>query len=245
MLQIKTLKAGIKNKPILNGVNLEINQGETHVIMGPNGSGKSTLANVIMGNPQFTQTGGEIIFDNKKISSLSPEERAALGLFMAFQYPREISGVQLDRFLFMAYRNLAKSRGLQEMDIFNFRKKMDAEMATLKIKPEFAERSLNQGFSGGEKKKVEMLQLAMLEPKLAILDEADSGLDVDALKIVGSAVNRFKNKEKGILIVTHYQRILEYIQPDYVHVMVGGKIVKSGDIELVRAIETTGYENCT
>ena len=245
MLQIKTLKAGIKNKPILNGVNLEINQGETHVIMGPNGSGKSTLANVIMGNPQFTQTGGEIILDNKKISSLSPEERAALGLFMAFQYPREISGVQLDRFLFMAYRNLAKSRGLQEMDIFNFRKKMDAEMATLKIKPEFAERSLNQGFSGGEKKKVEMLQLAMLEPKLAILDEADSGLDVDALKIVGSAVNRFKNKEKGILIVTHYQRILEYIQPDYVHVMVGGKIVKSGDIELVRAIETTGYENCT
>jgi len=245
LLHIDGLSAQIDEKSILNELNLTINAGETHVIMGPNGSGKSTLANVIMGNPKFEQTSGNITLNNENINDMSPEERVAAGIFMAFQYPREIAGVQLDRFLYLAYQNVMKARhgdDVELLSVFDFNKKLQAEMSELAIKPEFAKRSLNQGFSGGEKKKAEMLQLAILEPTLAILDETDSGLDVDALKIVSEAVNRFKNENRAVLIVTHYQRILQYVQPDFVHVMVDGRIIKSGGPDLARELEENGYE---
>lgn len=245
LLNVQDLKAKIGQKDILTGANLEINAGEVHVIMGPNGSGKSTLANVVMGNPKFEQTGGSIEFKGENINESEPEERSAAGLFMAFQYPREIAGVQLDRFLFLAYQTIMKARhgdDVELMSVFDFNKKLQEEMEKLSMKKEFATRSLNQGFSGGEKKKAEMLQLAMLEPELVILDETDSGLDVDALKIVAEGVNRFKSEKTGVLIVTHYQRILQYLKPDFVHVMVDGKIVKSGGPELAKELEENGYE---
>lgn len=244
MLIIKNLHATINDTPILNGVNLAINPGETHVIMGPNGSGKSTLANVIMGNPKFTATSGEVVLKGTNILQCTPEERAARGLFMAFQYPREIAGVQLDRFLFAAYSNILKAQGRDDEvpSVFDFNKKLEKRARKLKMKPELVHRALNVGFSGGEKKKAEMLQLGILPSKLAILDETDSGLDVDALKVVGSAVNNYKTPQKSILIITHYNRILEYIQPDVVHVMVDGAMVKSGGKELVGELESSGYE---
>lgn len=245
LLNVQGLEAKIGQKDILTGANLEINAGEVHVIMGPNGSGKSTLANVVMGNPKFEQTGGAIEFKGENITEAEPEERSAAGLFMAFQYPREIAGVQLDRFLFLAYQTIMKARhgeDVELMSVFDFNKKLQEEMEKLSMKKEFATRSLNQGFSGGEKKKAEMLQLAMLEPELVILDETDSGLDVDALKIVAEGVNRFKSEKTGVLIVTHYQRILQYLKPDFVHVMVDGKIVKSGGPELAKELEENGYE---
>lgn len=245
LLKIRDVHASIGQKAILNGLNLEINTGETHVIMGPNGSGKSTLANVIMSNPKFEMTQGQIEFNGEDITEIEVEERAAKGLFMAFQYPREIAGVQLDRFLYLAYQNIMKARhgdDVELMSVFDFNKKLESEMEQLSMKKEFAQRSLNQGFSGGEKKKAEMLQLGILEPTLAILDETDSGLDVDALKIVSEAVNRFKNESKSVLIVTHYQRILQYVKPDFVHVMVDGKIVKSGGADLAKDLEEQGYE---
>lgn len=244
MLSIKNLHASISATPILNGVDLAINPGETHVIMGPNGSGKSTLANVVMGNPKFKVTGGEIVFEGENIAELEPEARAAKGLFMAFQYPREIAGVQLDRFLFMAYSNILKAQGKEsEMPtVFDFNKKLEAFAQELKMKPELVHRALNVGFSGGEKKKAEMLQLGLLPSKLAILDETDSGLDVDALKVVGEAVNKYKTPENSVLIITHYNRILEYVQPDFVHVMVDGRIVQSGGKDMVGKLENEGYE---
>lgn len=244
MLHIKNLHAAIIDKPILNGVDLIINPGETHVIMGPNGSGKSTLANVLMGHPKFRVTQGEVVFEGENSTATEPEARAAKGMFMAFQYPREIAGVQLDRFLFMAYSNILKAQGKENEipNIFDFNKKLETLAEDLKMKPELVHRPLNVGFSGGEKKKAEMLQLGLLPSKLAILDETDSGLDVDALKVVGEAVQAYKTDGKSILIITHYNRILEYVKPDFVHVMVEGKIVKSGGGELVKELEEKGYE---
>lgn len=243
-LEISNLSVSIGDKSILKKVKLSIQKGETHVIMGPNGSGKSTLANVIMGNPRFFVSLGKIFFDGTDITELAPEERSHKGIFMAFQYPREIAGVQVDRFLFMAYNNIQKAKDSKSeaLSVFDFNKKLQEEMKKLKMNAEFSSRSINEGFSGGEKKKAEMLQLAVLEPKLAILDETDSGLDVDALKIVGEAVNRFKNSERSVLLVTHYQRILQYVKPDYIHIMIGGTIVKSGGIELAEVLEKDGYQ---
>ena len=240
ILEVNNLHAGIAEKVILKGVNLKVLEGETHVIMGPNGSGKSTLANILMGNPKYTLTDGKIFFQSQDITRLMPEERAQRGLFMAFQYPREITGVQLDRFLYLAYGHI--HAGEKIPSVFDFTSLLQAEMKQLHMNPEFSSRSVNEGFSGGEKKKAEMLQLAVLKPQLAILDETDSGLDVDALRIVGEAVTRFKNPERAILLVTHYQRILQYIQPDLVHVMISGRIVQSGGPALAHQLEQAGYQ---
>lgn len=246
LLEIKGLEANIGDKAILKGVDLNINEGEVHVIMGPNGSGKSTLANVIMGHPKFEVEKGSITMKKEDVLDMEPEERAKHGIFMAFQYPKEIAGVAMDRFLYTAYKNIFKARHPEEraLTVFQFKKKLKAEVEKLKMKSELSTRSLNEGFSGGEKKKAEMLQLSLLQPDLAILDETDSGLDVDALKIVGEAVNAYKkeNKKRSVLIVTHYQRILDYVKPDFVHVMVDGRIVTSGDASLVEELEKEGYE---
>lgn len=244
LLKVENLRVTIGKKEILHEVCLTLKKGEIHVIMGPNGSGKSTLANVVMGNPRFTVAQGKIYFKDQDITELEPEERAKLGMFMAFQYPKEISGVQMDRFLFTAFNNLQKAKNseFEPMSIFIFNKKIENECKILKMNPELSSRSINEGFSGGEKKKAEMLQLGVLEPEFAILDETDSGLDVDALKIVGEAINRFRGKDKSIFLVTHYQRILQYLRPDCVHVMVHGRIVKSGGAELAEELEREGYE---
>ena len=223
---------------------MNIKGGEMHVIMGPNGSGKSTLANVLMGNPKFTKLSGRIVFRGKNIVAQTPDKRAAMGLFLAFQYPREISGVALNRFLFLAYSKLKTDEGKKsgQISVFEFQKKLQEEMRLLKMNTELTSRGINEGFSGGEKKKAEMLQLGILDPEMAILDETDSGLDVDALKIVGEAIKRFAKKNKAVLLVTHYQRLLKYLKPDYIHVMVDGKIVKSGGPELAKELEKYGYE---
>jgi len=244
LLEIKDLQVQVDDQQILRGLDLEIKPGEVHVIMGPNGSGKSTLANVLLGNPKFEIIAGEINFQDKKINNLQPEERAKLGMFMAFQYPREIAGISLDQFLFMAYKNImvAQNKNWKAPSVFEFKEKLQAAAKKLDFNPEFLERSLNAGFSGGEKKKAEMLQLEILEPSLAILDEADSGLDVDALKLVGQAVKNYQNKERGVLLITHYDRILNYLTPDYIHIMVAGKLIKSGGQELAKEIEKHGYQ---
>lgn len=244
LLTIKNLCAGIGAKEILQGIDLKIHQGELHVIMGPNGSGKSTLANVLMGNPKFTNVSGKIVFRGKDIISESPDKRAAMGLFLAFQHPREISGVALNRFLFLAYSKLKTDRDKKsgQISVFEFQEKLQEEMKRLKMNTELTSRGINEGFSGGEKKKTEMLQLGILDPEMAILDETDSGLDVDALKIVGEAIKRFAKKNKAVLLVTHYQRLLKYLKPDYIHVMVNGKIVESGGAELAKDLERYGYE---
>lgn len=247
LLNIENLRVSIGEKKILNGVDLKINRGECHVIMGPNGSGKSTLANVLMGHPKFTITQGRIFFLTQEIKELEAEKRAALGIFLAFQYPREIQGVQMDRFLFAAYLSLHRSRypDKPHLSVFEFNEKLKKELELLHIKPELPYRFINEGFSGGEKKKAEMLQLTLLEPILAILDETDSGLDVDSLKIVAKSVERFRNPERGVLIVTHYKRLLEYLLPDFVHVMVNGKIVRSGGSQLADELEREGYRAYT
>jgi len=247
LLKVQNLKVKVGHITILNGIELSVKKGELHVIMGPNGSGKSTLVNVIMGNPKYDVVEGAITFFGKDILSLKPEERAGLGIFMAFQYPKEIAGLDMDRFLFTAYKNLKKLSGAKQenLSVFEFKNKIEREMKLLKMKTEIVRRSLNEGFSGGEKKKAEMLQLALFEPKLAMLDETDSGLDVDALKIVGQSISRYKNKERGILLVTHYQRILEYIKPDFIHIMIAGRIVKTGKRGLARDLEKSGYEKYT
>ncbi|MBW5906150.1 Fe-S cluster assembly ATPase SufC [Staphylococcus haemolyticus] len=239
-LEIKDLHVSIEDKEILKGVNLTINTGEIHAIMGPNGTGKSTLSSAIMGHPSYEVTQGEVLLDGVNILELEVDERAKAGLFLAMQYPSEITGVTNTDFMRSAIN--AKREGGQEINLMQFIKKLDKEMDFLDIDKDMAQRYLNEGFSGGEKKRNEILQLMMLEPKFAILDEIDSGLDIDALKVVSKGINEMRGEEFGALMITHYQRLLNYITPDKVHVMYGGKVVKSGGPELAKRLEEEGYE---
>ena len=242
MLEIKNLHVSINNNKILKGLNLSINKGEVHAIMGPNGSGKSTLASVIAGREEYEVNQGSIIYSNKKLLKLSADERAIQGIFLAFQYPVEIPGVSTTNFIKTAVNQIRKSKGKKPLDAVSFLKVMKEKMKIVKINQTLLSRSINEGFSGGEKKKNEIFQMAMLDPKLAILDETDSGLDIDALKIVAKGVNKLKSKDNATIIVTHYQRLLDYIIPDYVHVLIDGKIVKSGDKNLAQELEKKGYD---
>jgi Fe-S cluster assembly ATP-binding protein len=251
MFEIEDLHASIEDKEILKGVNLTINQGEIHALMGPNGSGKSTLANVLAGHPSYEVTEGSIRFRGEDILELEPDERAHLGIFLAFQYPTVIPGVSMANFLRMAVTNVRNARAeaaaargeeVQKITPREFRRLMKEKMAVLKMDDSFASRYLNEGFSGGEKKRAEILQMALLEPTMAILDETDSGLDIDALRVVSEGVNNLANDEMGILLITHYQRLLNYIKPDYVHIMMEGRVVQSGGPELAAELEAKGYE---
>jgi len=242
MLQINELHAGVENKKILKGVNLEIKPGEIHAIMGPNGSGKSTLSSVISGNENFEITKGSVKFLDENISELGPEERAHKGIFLSFQYPVEIPGVSVTNFIKTAINENRKAQGLEDMPASEMLKLIKSKADLLEIDRKFLSRSLNEGFSGGEKKRNEIFQMAMLDPKLAILDETDSGLDIDALKIVANGVNKLKSKDNAVIVITHYQRLLDYIVPDFVHVLIDGKIVKSGTKELAYELEAKGYD---
>ena len=242
MLEIKNLHVSVNNNKILKGLNLSINKGEVHAIMGPNGSGKSTLASVIAGREEYEVNKGSIIYSNKKLLKLSADERAVQGIFIAFQYPVEIPGVSTTNFIKTAVNQIRKSKGKKPLDAVSFLKVMKEKMKIVKINQTLLSRSINEGFSGGEKKRNEIFQMAMLNPKLAILDETDSGLDIDALKIVAKGVNKLKSKDNAIIIVTHYQRLLDYIIPDYVHVLIDGKIAKSGDKNLAQELEKKGYD---
>jgi len=242
MLKINNLHARVEDKSILKGIDLEINPGEVHAIMGPNGSGKSTLASVIAGKEDYEVRQGKIIFNGEEISELSADERAHKGLFLSFQYPVEIPGVSVTNFIKTALNETRKAKGLDDMPANKMLKLIREKSEMLEIDRKFLSRSLNEGFSGGEKKRNEIFQMAMLEPKLAILDETDSGLDIDALRIVANGVNKLKNSENATLVITHYQRLLEYIVPDYVHVLYDGKIVKSGGKELAFELEEKGYD---
>ena len=242
MLSIKNLHAGIEEKKILKGINLEINAGEVHAIMGPNGSGKSTLASVLAGRSDFNVTEGSVEFLHKDLLELSPEERAGEGIFLAFQYPIEIPGLTTTNFIKTAVNEVRKYRGEAPLDAVQFLKMMKEKMALMNIDQSLLSRSLNEGFSGGEKKRNEIFQMAMLQPKLAILDETDSGLDIDAIRIVSNGVNKLRNKDNAVLVVTHYQRLLDYIVPDFVHVLYNGRIVKSGTKELALELEERGYD---
>lgn len=243
MLTIKNLHAQIEENEILKGLNLEVKPGEVHAIMGPNGSGKSTLAKVLAGDAAYEVTEGSVLFDGKDLLELEPEERALEGFFMAFQYPVEIPGVNNASFLRMAYNAKQKHEGKAELDVLDFEELLNAKIDMLSINPAFAERNVNHGFSGGEKKRNEILQMAVLNPKIAILDETDSGLDIDALRIVSEGVNKLKREDNAVILITHYQRLLNYIVPDVVHIMTNGKIIKSGDKTLAYELEKTGYEN--
>jgi len=242
MLSIRNLQAGIEGKDILKGINLEIKAGEVHAIMGPNGSGKSTLSSVLAGRADYTVTGGTVEFGGKDLLELSPEERAGEGIFLAFQYPIEIPGLTTTNFIKTAVNEVRKYRGQEPYDAVQFLKLMKEKMAMVEINQSLLSRSLNEGFSGGEKKRNEIFQMAMLEPKLAILDETDSGLDIDAIRIVANGVNKLRNKDNAVLLVTHYQRLLDYIVPDFVHVLYNGRIVKSGTKELALELEERGYD---
>jgi Fe-S cluster assembly ATP-binding protein len=242
MLTIHNLYAGIDGKNILNGINLEINQGEVHAIMGPNGSGKSTLASVLAGRENYEVTSGSVEFLGKDLLAMSPEARAGEGLFLAFQYPVEIPGLSTTNFIKTAVNEIRKYRGEEPMDSLAFLKLMKEQIAMMHIEQSLLSRSLNEGFSGGEKKRNEIFQMAMLKPKLAILDETDSGLDIDAIRIVANGVNKLRSKDNAVLVVTHYQRLLEYIIPDFVHVLYNGRIVKSGTKELAFELEEKGYD---
>ena len=242
MLEIKNLHAKVEEKDILKGINLEIKPGEIHAIMGPNGSGKSTLASVITGKEEYEMTNGQIIFENENLEDVSPEERAHKGIFMSFQYPIEIPGVTTTNFIKTAINETRKAQGEKEMSAKDMLQKLREKCDLLDIDQKFLSRSINDGFSGGEKKRNEIFQMAMLEPKLAILDETDSGLDIDALKIVANGVNKLKSKDNAVLVITHYQRLLDHIVPDFVHVLFDGKIVKSGGKELAFELEEKGYD---
>ena len=242
MLKINNLHASVEGKSILKGINLEIKPGEVHAIMGPNGSGKSTLASVIAGKEEYEVTKGNILFENEDIEELAAEERAHKGVFLSFQYPVEIPGVSVTNFMKTAINESRKARGLGDMPAKDMLKLIREKSELLEIDRKFLSRSLNEGFSGGEKKRNEIFQMAMLEPKLAILDETDSGLDIDALRIVANGVNKLKSKDNAVLVITHYQRLLDYIVPDFVHVLYDGKIVKSGPKELAHQLEEKGYD---
>ena len=242
MLKINNLNANIENKSILKGFSLSINPGEVHAIMGPNGSGKSTLSNILSGKKGY-DVSGEVLYENKSLFELETEERAHKGIFLAFQYPLEIPGVNTNIFLKTSLNAIRKARGEKELDAIEFLKLVKKKAKELKFDEEKLNRQLNVGFSGGEKKKNEILQMSMLAPKLSILDETDSGLDIDALKIVADGVNSYKSKKNSFLIITHYQRLLDYIKPDFVHVLSNGKIVKTGDSDLAQELEKTGYKN--
>jgi len=242
MLSIKNLKASVEGKQILNGLNLEVKAGEVHAIMGPNGSGKSTLASVLAGRQEYEIEGGEVLYKEKNLLELSPEARAREGIFLAFQYPIEIPGVSNANFLKTALNEVRKARGLNPLDSKDFLVLMKEKMKLVEIEKSLTSRSVNEGFSGGEKKRNEIFQMAILEPTLAILDETDSGLDIDALRIVAKGVNALRNKNRSFIVITHYQRLLDYIVPDFVHVLFNGKIVKSGTKELALELEEKGYD---
>ena len=241
MLQVKNLFASVEGKQILKGLNLEVKSGEVHAIMGPNGSGKSTLASVLAGREDYEVT-GEVIYDGKNLLDLSPEERAQAGMFLAFQYPIEIAGVSNASFLKEALNSIRVANGKEKLDSKDFLKLMKEKMAMVEMDKTMTQRSVNEGFSGGEKKRNEIFQMAMLEPKLCVLDETDSGLDIDALKIVANGVNALRSKERSFVVITHYQRLLDYIVPDFVHVLYNGRIVKSGTKELALELEEKGYD---
>ena len=242
VLSVKDLTANIDGNQILKGINLEVRAGEIHAIMGPNGSGKSTFSKVLAGHPSYEVTGGEVVFREQNLLEMEPEERARNGVFLAFQYPLEIPGVSNLDFLRVAYNSRRKAQGLEEIDTFDFDDVVEEKLEVVKMDSAFLNRSLNEGFSGGEKKRNEILQMALLEPDLAILDETDSGLDIDALKIVANGVNQLTSPENATIMITHYQRLLNYIVPDYVHVMAKGQIIKSGGKELALELEARGYD---
>ncbi len=241
MLSIKNLHANVNGHKILTGINLTVNPGEVHAIMGPNGSGKSTLANVLAGREEFVVSEGTVNFEDQDLLDLSPEDRATLGLFLAFQYPVEIPGVNNMYFLKTAFNSIRRSRDEEELDAVDFFALVRKKLKDVGMDEKFLKRSVNVGFSGGEKKRNEILQMLVLEPKLAVLDETDSGLDIDALSVIAKGVNSLRNKDRSIILVTHYQRLLKYIEPDYVHVLAHGKIVKSGDKSLALELEEKGY----
>ncbi len=242
MLEIKDLRASADDKEILKGISLTVRAGEVHAVMGPNGSGKSTLAQVLAGHPAFKVTGGSVTYDGQDLLELEPEKRAQAGLFLAFQYPVEIPGVSNAYFLRAAYNEIRKSKGLEEIDSMDFLELLEQRLKVVEWDPEIMSRAVNAGFSGGEKKRNEILQLAVLEPRLAILDETDSGLDIDALRTVAAGVNQLRRPDNAFIIITHYQRLLNYIVPDYVHVLSDGRMVMSGGKELALELEARGYE---
>ncbi len=242
LLEVRGLAAKIGARNILKGIDLTVRAGEVHAIMGPNGSGKSTFAKVLSGHPSYEVTGGDVLFEGRNLFELAPEERARAGLFLGFQYPIEVPGVTNSAFLRLAYNTVQGTRGKEELDPLEFDDLVREKMKLLDIDPSFLGRSLNAGFSGGEKKRNEILQMALLEPKLAVLDETDSGLDIDALRVVANGINKLHTPDNGIVLVTHYQRMLNYIVPDYVHVMEGGRIIRTGDRSLALELEARGYD---
>jgi Fe-S cluster assembly ATP-binding protein len=242
MLEIKDLHAGVDGNEIVKGISLSINKGEVHAIMGPNGSGKSTLAKILSGHPAYEATSGEIIFDGQNLLEMDAEERSLAGVFMGFQYPVEVPGVNNAEFLRMAYNARKVKAEEEEIDPLDFDELLSGKLKMLGMEKKYKERNLNDGFSGGEKKKNEILQMAILEPKLSVLDETDSGLDIDALRIVSEGVNKLRNENNALILITHYQRLLDYIKPDFVHVLSEGKIVKSGDKALALELESQGYD---
>jgi Fe-S cluster assembly ATP-binding protein len=242
ILEIKNLKASINNIEILKGLNLTVNEGEIHAIMGPNGSGKSTFSKVIAGHPAYKVLSGDIFFKGQSIVSLEPDERSHLGIFLAFQYPIEIPGVSNEDFLRLAYNSKLKSNNQIEIDPIEFLSLISEKLKIIDMASTFLSRNVNEGFSGGEKKRNEILQMSLLNPELAILDETDSGLDIDALKIISKGINTYMNQNKAIILITHYQRLLDYVKPDYIHVMQDGKIIKTGNAQLAEELEKKGYE---